>query len=221
VAWIIEQIADAGHTVSPPGMPWAGQEAIIAATMTQYDMERPAAEEAVELARLDLWHGNSGASGHVERKLLVARLNVIRRIILQAVREPKKTLTYVFKKKRNAKTGEVTMIRIPRREQVKEGFDVNAVRLLIDIEAMVVKLNDLEGGSTELVTEIFKQLEREDGQTKEKVVASISQKVKQMDLSRFTQAGKEVIEQAIEQESRRKKVRSMPVDGIGHAQSGQ
>jgi hypothetical protein len=136
VAWIIEQIADAGHTVSPPGLPWAGQEAIIAATMAQYDLERPAAEDAVELARLDLWHGNSGASGHVERKLLVARLNVIRRIILQAVREPKKTLTYVFKRKRNPKTGEVTMVRVPRREQVKEGFDVNAVRLLIDKDVL-------------------------------------------------------------------------------------
>jgi hypothetical protein len=207
-AWIIEQIADGGHMVNAPGMPWAGQEAIVTATMAQYNLERPAAEQAVELARLDLWHGNSSGAGHVERRLLISRLNVIRRVILQAVREPKKTTTYVFKRKRNAKTREVTMIRIPKREQIKEGFDPNLVRLLIDIEAMIAKLNNLEGGGdSELVAEIFKQLEKDEaGQTKEKVVASISQKVKNMDLGKLTQAGRDVIEQALDQERRKKVV---------------
>ncbi len=213
IAWIIEQIADGGHTVSPPGMPWAGQRAITEAAQEHFTLERSEAERLVEMARLDLWQGSGGAAaGHVERRLLMARLNLIRRVILQAVREPKRTTTYVFKRKKNARTGEVTMVRIPRREQIREGFDVNAVRMLIDIEGMIAKLNDLgNGGNTELVAEIFKQLEKDaEGQTKEKVVASISQKVKQMDISRFTRAGQEVIEQAIEQESRRKKVGNAP-----------
>lgn len=218
IAWVIEQIADGGYTVSPPGLPWAGQQAIAQGAQEHFTLERPEAERLVEMARLDLWQGSGGAAaGHVERRLLMARLNVIRRVILQAVREPKRTTTYIFKRKKNSRTGEVTMVRIPRREQIREGFDVNAVRMLIDIEGMIAKLNDLgNGGNTELVAEIFKQLEKDaEGQTKEKVVASISQKVKNMDIARFSDAGQEVIQRAVAQE-RRKKVPAKAVEDTAH-----
>jgi hypothetical protein len=223
IAWVIEQIADGGHTVNAPGLPWAGQEALIVSAMEHFALERREAEELVELARLDLWHGNGAVSpGHVERRLLIARLNVIRRVILQAVQAPKKTVTYVFKRKRNPQTGEVTLIRIPKREQVREGFDVNAVRMLIDIEAMMAKLNDLDStGNTELVAEIFKQLEKDaNGDTREKVVTSLSQKVKNMDISKFTKAGRDVIEAAMQQEQR-KKVKSKAVGEQHERQNGR
>lgn len=220
VAWAIEQIADAGFSVAAPEQMWAGKNEIISRVTEKFGMDPLDAARLVDLAVLDLWHGGTSAP-HAERRLLVARLNIVRRIILEGLREPKKTTTYAFKVTRNKETGEQDILRIPKRQQVKEGIDPNMVRLLIDIEGMIVKLNNFgEGENTELVAEIFKQLERDsDGQTKEKVVTSISQRVKSMDLSKMTASGRKAVEDAMAQERSRKRVKSAPVGkGTNHGE---
>lgn len=210
IAWVIEQIADGGFTVGQPGMPWAGFAEVVKRAAAEFRIEAPDAERLVNLAHADLWYGARSSAGQAERRLLTARLNVIRRVILQAIKAPKKTTTFLFKARKGA-DGKTVMVKVPKRESIREGFDINAVRLLIDIERMIVSLNDLSTeGNGELVAAIFKELEKDsNGQTKETVTASISQKVKNMDLSKLSSAGQEIVEQALAQE--RKAIKSQPV----------
>jgi uncharacterized protein (UPF0335 family) len=217
IAWIVEQIADSGFTPGPVGLPWAGRGVVIAQTVKEYSCTAEEAELIVDQAHASLYDvGQSANPTHVERRLLKNRLNVIRRLILSGLKEPKVTTTYMFSKRRNKKTGETTMLKVPKREVVRKHMDVNLVKQLLDIEQMIAKLERLEVSSStgsQTVEEIFHELRKgDDGNTTETSITRRIESIPTAEVRKFSAAGQGVIQDAMRQESRRKRVNSKPAE---------
>jgi hypothetical protein len=222
IQWIVEQIADAGLVVGPLGVPFAGRAKLAEETAIYFEVSRAEAERMIDLAHADLVGQAEGMPAHVERRLLQARLQIVRRHLLKSMGRPRRQIVNKIVVE-ETEDGEEEVKRVPVEETVKDGLDVNAVRLLIDIEGMIAKLNHLDEpqANGSLVAEIFERLERDsEGKETTTSITSISQRVKSMDIDGLT-AGRSVIENAAAQvkQQRRKKVASKPVENAAEGKN--
>lgn len=216
IAWIIEQIADGGYAPAEPGRPWAGQGDVIRRVIEEFKLDESTATSLVDAAQVHLYGTDDSGPVHVDRKLLKTRLHIIRRLVLRGVKDPKKVITSKIKRRKNP-DGTYVRVSVPVKETVRHSMDVNFVRLLIDIEGMIAQLDHLDksGASGETVAAIFQKLEQHADGSATQQTMTIKKKLEGIDVNKFSGAGREVIEQAIAQE-KRKRVNSKDVTGVDH-----
>jgi len=209
VAWVVEEIADRCYSPGSPEHPWTGRLAVVAAAMEEFACDEVEADRAVSLAVTELWSRGQESSAHVQRRLMRARLVTIREMIVAGLKKPRVTRTFFWKDtKRKDAQGKSILKRLPKREVINEGMDVNAVRLLIEVERAMAGLEDLDGasGNDELIAQIFDKIDEDaDGRQTKSTGVSISQRIRRTDLAKLSPAAQAVIAKAVDQEQGRRR----------------
>ena len=217
VGWVVEQIASNAYDPGEPGTAWAGRIDIIAKTMQRFGLAEPEADQVVRQAQHELWKGGGEGAGQVRRRLMLSRLNTIRAIVLEQMKEPRGMMVWQFIREReNGRirrdaSGHPTMLKIPKREVIHKGVDVQAIRLLLDIERTIAELMDMNSGENgeEMLSRIFAKIEQDaDGNETRTTTVSVEQ------VKKASPAAQAVLRKALEQQGKRTKVKSTVVPAL-------
>jgi hypothetical protein len=214
-AWIIDRIADYCYSPGDPAIEkvWAGRGEIVRAAVAEFKVSEEAASQLVRLAEAELWARGQDGDEHVQKTLMVCRLNAVRQMLLTAMSEPRIEKRYQYE--RDAKDP-TKVHKVPVREKETKGLEPAYVRLLLAVEdrrAQLLGLTENAGDGPMTMERLFQELD-EDGKVTRKVVRSITQQVKGKgirDMSKDTLAEVQKIV-ADQRTRRRKKVKSTVKD---------
>jgi hypothetical protein len=169
VHWTIGKMADLAITPAEPGQPWPGEAEIVSAVQGEFTLTDGEATAIVAAAAHQLWTESPDNPARVERRLMERRLTDIRNLVIAGIKKPRKTMTYRFVTKKDAKgepvkdeNGQKVYVRVPRHETHTERMDPSAVRLLIDLEKLLVVLKgiDQDAADDPMARELLEQMDR-------------------------------------------------------------